>query len=125
MPVLCCGLSADTGRAMAEWAMGRGEGRNQKAILDAVRAEARKGTEAFRVWWNENPDKKALANTILSELKALAVDADKQAATAEGDDPFGPTSAEDQPSEEERARAEAEALAEIERRNREAEAAGS
>lgn len=116
-------MNEATGRAMAEWAMGKGEGRNQKAVLDAVRAEARKGTEAFRAWWHDNADKRALANTIIDELKATATEADRKAAAAVDDDPFGLPPTDDGPSADERAAAEAEALAEIERQNREAEAA--
>jgi hypothetical protein len=116
-------MNEATGRAMAEWAMGKGEGRNQKAVLDAVRAEARKGTEAFRAWWHDNADKRTLANTIIDELKDTATEADRKAAAAVDDDPFGHPPADDGPSAEERAAAEAEALAEIERQNREAEAA--
>lgn len=82
-------MNADTGRAMAEWAMGRGEGRDQKAVLDAVRAEARQGTAAFRAWWQANADKRTLANTIISELQELAAEADTRAASAASDDPFG------------------------------------
>ncbi|WP_313349345.1 AAA family ATPase [Paracoccus sp. (in: a-proteobacteria)] len=97
-------LNEGTGRAMAEWAMGRGEGRNQKAILDAVRSEARKGTEAFRAWWKANEGQRPLANTILAELQALAADADKVAAQSASDDPFADVPpADDGLTEEQRA----------------------
>ncbi len=81
-------MNADTGRAMAEWAMGRGEGRNQKVILDQARDEARKGRDAFSQWWKANVEHRALAATIMPELQALSVEADERAAVAADNDPF-------------------------------------
>ena len=69
-------MDSDTGRAMADWAMGKGEGRDQKAVLDAVRAVARKGRDAFAAWWKAaNEANRRLATTILPELQELATDA--------------------------------------------------
>lgn len=106
-------MTSDTGRKMAEWAMWRGEGRNQKAILDAVRDEARKGTGAFREWWQANADKRTLANTIITELQDLAADADKRKASETSDDPFGLPPLDDTPTQEQidAANAAAEAAA--------------
>lgn len=81
-------MNADTGRAMAEWAMGRGEGRNQKAILDEVRAEARKGREAMSAWWKDNGQHRPLAATIMPELQQLAEEADQRAQQSISDNPF-------------------------------------
>lgn len=110
-------MDVNTGREMARWAMGEGEGRNQKAVLDAVRAEARNGTEAFRAWWQANADKRQLASTILPELQETAAEADRLAQQAVSDDPFADRAA-DTPSADDMAAAEAAAMAEIERRNR-------
>lgn len=81
-------MGVETGRAMAEWAMGKGEGRDQKLILDQVRAEARKGRDAFATWWKTNADKRQLANTILPELQELAEAAEERARQTISDDPF-------------------------------------
>lgn len=81
-------MNADTGFAMAEWAMGRGEGRNQKAILDEVRAEARKGREAMATWWKDNAKHRTLAGTIMPELQQIAEDAEKRALQVTSDNPF-------------------------------------
>lgn len=80
-------MGADTGRAMAEWAKGQGDAQKQKAILDAAREQARAGSDAMRVWWKDNPEKAAVARSILAELKDLAEAADRDAAQVE-DDPF-------------------------------------
>lgn len=117
-------MDSSTGRAMAEWAMGKGEGRDQKAVLDAVRAEARKGRAAFSEWWKANTDKRALANTILPELQELAEEAEKRARQNVSDDPFaGIPAADDDPlTPEQRAELEA-AEAEMRRERAAAEAA--
>lgn len=81
-------LDANTGREMAQWAMGKGDGRNQKAVLDDARSAARGGRDAFSAWWKDNAPMRKLANTILPELQDLAADADRQLAAAENDDPF-------------------------------------
>lgn len=112
-------MDSNTGREMARWAMGEGEGRNQKAVLDAVRAEARKGKEAMTTWWKAaDPATRQLANTILPELQETAAEADRRAEQALSDDPFA-AQADMGPTAEEMAAAEAAALAEIEARNRE------
>lgn len=105
-------MGVDTGRAMAEWAMGKGEGRDQKLVLDQVRAEARKGRDAFSTWWKANADKRALANTILPELQEIAEAAEERARQTISDDPFAnQPAAEDGPTPEQMAAAEAAALA--------------
>lgn len=76
-----------TGRAMAEWAKGQGDAQKQKAILDEAREQARKGRDAMRAWWSANPEKAAVAKSILSDLQGLADQADRDAASA-ADDPF-------------------------------------
>lgn len=83
-------MSERTGRAMAEWAMGGGNGRDQKAVLDAARSEARNGQDAMRAWWKTQDEAtRKLANTILPELQELAAEADKAAKDTASDDPFG------------------------------------
>ena len=79
-------MNEATGRAMAQWAKGQGDAQNQKRILDEARDQARQGRAAMRAWWQANPDKAALAKTILAELQDMADAAERD---AEGDgDPF-------------------------------------
>lgn len=61
--------------------------REIEAILDAAREQARAGSDAMRVWWKDNPEKAAVARSILAELKDLAEAADRDAAQVEAD-PF-------------------------------------
>lgn len=61
--------------------------REIEAILDAAREHARAGSDAMRVWWKDNPEKAAVARSILTELKDLAEAADRDAAQVEAD-PF-------------------------------------
>lgn len=104
-------MGADTGRAMAEWAKGQGDAQAQKEILDAARAEARKGTEAFTAWWQANKQHRPLVSTIIEAIKATCAEADAHAARqADDEDPFGLAT----PTPEQLADAEAAALAEIE-----------
>lgn len=82
-------LDVNTGRRMAEWAMGGGDGRQQKAKLDAARTEARKGTAAMRDWWSKvDEETRRLASVILPELQVLAAEADALAKQTASDDPF-------------------------------------
>lgn len=84
-------MGVDTGRAMAEWANGQGDAQRQKEILDTARAEARKGTDAFKAWWAANPDARPLAMTIIEALKEACAEADSHAARQlDNSDPFGP-----------------------------------
>lgn len=113
-------MGVETGRAMAEWANGQGDAQRQKEVLDEARAVARRGSDAFRGWWRDNPKNRDIANTIIDSLKDLCADADK-AAQKSDDDPFG---ADDTgPTPEQIAAAEAAVRDEIARRDREAEAA--
>lgn len=82
-------MGVDTGRAMAEWAKGQGDAQKQKEMLDAARAVARQGKDAFAKWWNSAEGKEArpVARTILEELQNLAAQADRDA-TRNDDDPF-------------------------------------
>ena len=57
------------------------------AVRTEARAEARKGTEAFRAWFKANPDKRAEAQTIMESLKATCAESD--AALSDDADPFG------------------------------------
>lgn len=57
------------------------------AVLAAARAAAANGTDAFRKWFKDNPDKRATANTIIEELKAATVKADEE--VTDNADPFG------------------------------------
>lgn len=116
-------MGEDTGRAMAEWANGQGDAQAQKAVLDAARAAARGGREAFLTFYNsaEGKANRQLISTIMDDLKRIADEADAARVSSDDDDPFGDDSGET-PSEEEMARAEKEAQEEIERMNREREA---
>lgn len=82
-------MDDETGRQMARWAKGQGEAQKQKATLDAARAKAREGTDAFTAWWQSDEGKAArpVVRTILDELKALAADADRMDGEM-GDNPF-------------------------------------
>lgn len=80
-------MGIETGRKMAEWAKGQGDAQRQKEILDEARAEARKGTERFKAWWAANPDKRAIAKTIIEALQAICAEADADA-TADEAEPF-------------------------------------
>jgi hypothetical protein len=82
-------MTEETGLAMAEWARGAGDSAAQKQAMDAARAVARGGTDAFREWW-KNPASttmRAVVKPIITELQAIAADADAAAVT--DDDPFG------------------------------------
>lgn len=111
-------MNEATGRAMAEWAKGQGDAQRQKEILDEARAQARKGRDAMRVWWQSNPEKAAVAKSILAELQGLAADADRDAATV-NDDPFAelPSAGDDGPTPEQLAAAAAAALADADESN--------
>lgn len=80
-------MGADTGRAMAEWAKGQGNAQEQKKALDEARDQARRGRAAMRTWWQENPQKTAIAKTILTELQDMADEADRETRAADTD-PF-------------------------------------
>lgn len=80
-------MGADTGRAMAEWAKGQGNAQEQKRALDEARDQARRGRAAMRTWWQENPQKAAIAKTILAELQDMADEADREAQAADSN-PF-------------------------------------
>lgn len=115
-------MDENTGRAMARWALGADEGQRQKEILDLARAEARKGRDAFLAFYNSDAGRahRALIRTILDDCQRLADEADRSAATEEGDDPFAGRDADDtprlSPEEEERIRAEIAAQMEAEAR---------
>jgi hypothetical protein len=81
------------------------------ALIKAARDAARKGTDNFKAWWRDNPDKRASANTIISDLKSLCAIADDQAKSEA--DPFaGSIDATDHdPTPEQIAAAQAEAEA--------------
>ena len=82
--------------------------------LDDARKAAWQGTDGFRDWWRANPDKHGAANTIMTELKGICAEADKQIAeTHSDDDPFD--SDDPAPTEDEMERAMAEARAESDR----------
>ncbi len=81
-------MGIETGRKMAQWAKGQGDAQRQKEVLDEARDAARKGTDAFTLWWKANPEKRDVAKTIVNDLKAMCADADREAAKPQ-DDPFG------------------------------------
>ena len=58
-----------------------------EAVQTEARAEARKGTEAFRAWFKANPDKRSSTPAIMESLKATCAEAD--AALSDDTDPFG------------------------------------
>lgn len=106
-------MNEATGRAMAEWAQGRGDAQKQKESLDRAREVARGGTAAFTTWWQsgEGVAARPVVRAIIDELKVIAGKADRAAAQAD-DEPFGSHDpGDDRPSDEEMARAEAEARA--------------
>lgn len=121
-------MGVETGRAMAEWAKGQGEAQRQKEVLDAARAQARQGTEAFTAWFKANESLRPVARTIIDELKSICADADRLAsqpddepfgadadavAKGEGDGPFGAAPVDDRPSDADIAAAEAATKAAI------------
>lgn len=100
-------MTEATGFAMAEWARGAGESAAQKALLDQARSEARKGKDSLQAFWkSQDQDRRPRIQTIMDELKKLAIDADAAKSDATGDDLFP-----DRPTPEDMARAEAEAIA--------------
>lgn len=81
-------LGVEVGRRMAEWAKGQGDTERHKKMLDEARAAARGGREAFAAWWKSiGTDHRAVARTIIDELREIAEAAD--AAREDDDDPFG------------------------------------
>ncbi|TYO91458.1 AAA domain-containing protein [Oceanicella actignis] len=86
-------LGVEVGRRMAEWAKGQGDAKRHKQMLDEARAAAREGREAFAAWWKSiGTDHRAVARTIIDELREIAEQAD--AAREDDDDPFGVPKAE-------------------------------
>lgn len=109
----CRPMTTDTGREMAKWAIGQSDAHKSKQILDKARDEARKGGDAFRKWWSDNPELRDTARAILDELKDISDEADKAASV---DDSANPFAAHD---DKEKSDAEAAAYAEFERQRRE------
>lgn len=106
-------MNEATGRAMAEWAKGQGDAQREKQIMDRAREKAREGTNPFTEWY-QSPEGQAarpVIRSILADLKALCDAADRDAAAADDDNPFGtrpddtPTMTPDQQAEFEAARA--------------------
>lgn len=92
-------ITEDAGRAMAAWAKGDAS-QDAKPLLDAARAEARKGREAFAAHWRGlSRDERAVVNTIRDELADLSREADD---LASDDAPFSMS-----PEDEDRIRDEA------------------
>lgn len=60
-------------------------GAQDAAAQDEARAAARRGTEPFRVWFKDNPAKRADVQAIMPQLKALCQTSD----AAREADPFG------------------------------------
>lgn len=86
---------------------------DEEYLKKSARDAAKKGTEAFKDWWRDNPDKRRAANTIISDLKSICAIADDQAKSEA--DPFaGSIDATDHdptPTPEQIAAAQAEAEA--------------
>lgn len=81
-------------------------------MQEVARAAARRGTEAFRAWWNSDEGKAArhAATPIMDDLRSLCAEADE----AMAQDPFGLPPVDDAgPTPEQLAAAEAAALAAI------------
>lgn len=113
-------ISEETGRQLAEWSMRRGNGAGQKKILDAARDAARRGKDALNQHWKEasREDRSVIQMILDKELKHMAVRADEDAASSEGDDLFAGDDAGDDdagPTPEQLERAEREAREEIQR----------
>jgi len=83
-------MGVETGRAMAEWAMGQGDAQKQKEVLDAARDAARGGKEAFLAFYNgeEGKSQRVLIRTILEDCQRISAEADAEVAREDGDDPF-------------------------------------
>lgn len=105
-------MSVETGRALAEWAMGQGDAQKQKEVLDAARDAARGGKASYLAFYNSETGKtnRPLLRTILTECQEIAERADREAAQAD-DDPFADTdpSIPDRPTQEQLDAAMAEA----------------
>ena len=56
------------------------------AHLEAARAAADQGTEAFRAWWSANADMRDSAKSIMPELQTKCADADARNAPANDDE---------------------------------------
>lgn len=114
-------MGVETGRQMAIWAKGQGGAREQKDVMDAARATARKGKESFFNWWNTEGKKTTAAGLsyrdvvkpIKSQLQAAAETADAERDDSDDNDPFADQKPRLSPEHE------AEILAEIDDRNKE------
>lgn len=104
-------MSEETGRALAEWSMRRGNGAAEKKLLDEARAAARKGRDDLQALWaGMSKEDRSVVHTIMeSELRPLAIQADEQKVA--GDDNLFPDDDDRTPTPEEIERAEAEARA--------------
>jgi len=56
------------------------------AHIEAARAAADQGTDAFRAWWSANADMRDSAKSIMPELQAKCADADARNAPASDDE---------------------------------------
>ena len=105
-------MGVETGRKMAQWAMGQGDAQKQKEVLDAARDAARGGKASYLAFYNSEIGKtnRPLLRTILTECQEIAERADREAAQAD-DDPFADTdpSIPDRPTQEQLDAAMAEA----------------
>jgi hypothetical protein len=73
-------------------------GPDKGAVQAEARAEAQKGTDAFRAWWSANPEKRDAAKEIMPELQKAASDADAARTADDNDDPFGLPPTDDTPA---------------------------
>lgn len=62
---------------------------NDAAIIAEARAAAWDGTDAFRVWFKANPEKRAAVKSIMETLKQTCADADAMKSDAPEVDKFG------------------------------------
>ena len=58
------------------------------AHLEAARAAAAEGTEAFRAWWTANPEMRDSAKSIMPELQEKCAQVDAAKAPADDDEEF-------------------------------------
>lgn len=88
-------LSIKTGEAIANWAAGEVQGRQMAEVLADARRAAQGGKDSLQAWWKDAPqDERSHAQTIMTELKKTAVEADAPMG-GQDDNLFG-----DRPSEQ-------------------------
>jgi hypothetical protein len=91
-------MTREVGLAMGQWAQGQAEAQKRKDAMDAARAVARLGSDAFTEWWNgDGRMLRGAVRPILQELQDVAKEADQAKAQQDDDLPFGPKPTDDAP----------------------------